>query len=245
MGTLLLRLAGPVQSWGYESKFETRRTSREPTKSGVTGMLAAALGRRRNESVDDINALRFGVRIDREGDIIKDYHTARYVSPDIEDYHIAKYVSPKKGIKVTYRYYLSDAVFLVGLESGNQEFLETLKHAVLNPVFPLYLGRRSCMPTLPIVIGIRDENLTDALSKEPLQLTEWMKREEEKRGSNIIRMVLDAQPSDKDAATRKDLAVSFDPRDRQYSYRLVTEQILIKNKELTDTTHDAMAEISR
>lgn len=232
MGTLLLRLAGPMQSWGYESKFETRRTSREPTKSGVTGMLAAALGRRRNESVDDINALRFGVRIDREGDIIKDYHTARYVSP-------------KKGIKVTYRYYLSDAVFLVGLESGNQEFLETLKHAVLNPVFPLYLGRRSCMPTLPIVIGIRDENLTDALSKEPLQLTEWMKREEEKRGSNIIRMVLDAQPSDKDAATRKDLAVSFDPRDRQYSYRLVTEQILIKNKELTDTTHDAMAEISR
>ena len=47
MATLLLRLAAPLQAWGADSKFETRKTGREPTKSGVVGLLAAALGLRR------------------------------------------------------------------------------------------------------------------------------------------------------------------------------------------------------
>ena len=68
MGTLLLRLAAPLQSWGEDSKFETRRTRREPTKSGVIGLLAAALGRRRDEPLDDLRGLRFAVRVDQEGD---------------------------------------------------------------------------------------------------------------------------------------------------------------------------------
>ena len=44
MATLLLRLAAPLQSWGMDSKFETRKTNREPTKSGVVGLLAASVG---------------------------------------------------------------------------------------------------------------------------------------------------------------------------------------------------------
>jgi len=67
MSTLLLRLAGPLQSWGVDAKFDRRGTERAPTKSGVIGLVAAALGRLRNESVEDIQALRFGVRVDREG----------------------------------------------------------------------------------------------------------------------------------------------------------------------------------
>ena len=47
MSTLLLRLAGPLQAWGNDSKFETRRTGREPSKSGVIGLLAAALGKKK------------------------------------------------------------------------------------------------------------------------------------------------------------------------------------------------------
>ena len=50
MATLLLRLAAPMQAWGCGSKFDTRRTNREPTKSGVVGLLAAALGIRREQS---------------------------------------------------------------------------------------------------------------------------------------------------------------------------------------------------
>lgn len=50
MSTLLLRLAGPLQAWGAESKYEIRRTGREPTKSGVIGLLMAALGCRRDDT---------------------------------------------------------------------------------------------------------------------------------------------------------------------------------------------------
>ena len=116
MGTLLLRLAAPLQSWGEDSKFETRRTRREPTKSGVIGLLAAALGRRRDEPLDDLRGLRFAVRVDQEGELLRDFHTARN----------------EKTAYVTERYYLADAVFLAGLESGDEEFLRKLDAALVN-----------------------------------------------------------------------------------------------------------------
>ena len=80
MSTLLLRLAAPMQAWGAEAKFDRRTTQREPTKSGVTGLVAAALGRKRDESIDDIAALRFGVRADKPGVLLRDYHTAKAIS---------------------------------------------------------------------------------------------------------------------------------------------------------------------
>lgn len=145
MSTLLLRLAGPLQAWGYDSKFETRRTGREPSKSGVIGLLAAALGRKRDESIEDLRELRFGVRVDREGQLLHDYHT----------------VQMKSGkTYVTHRYYLADATFLVGIESENKAWLEEIQHALLHPAFPLFLGRRSCVPSLPIALGIREEVLS-------------------------------------------------------------------------------------
>ena len=63
MATLLLRLAAPLQSWGADSKFETRKTNREPTKSGVIGLLAAALGLRRDDAagIARLNGLHFAV----------------------------------------------------------------------------------------------------------------------------------------------------------------------------------------
>ena len=73
MSTLLLRLAAPLQAWGINSKFDIRKTEREPSKSGVVGLLAAALGRRRDESLDDLAALKFGIRSDKEGELLKDF----------------------------------------------------------------------------------------------------------------------------------------------------------------------------
>ena len=69
MAVLLLRLDAPLQSWGNDdSKFETRKTWREPSKSGVIGMIAAALGYKRyeTEKILELYKLRFGVRVDRE-----------------------------------------------------------------------------------------------------------------------------------------------------------------------------------
>ena len=129
MSTLLLRLSSPMQSWGVKAKFNRRTTERAPTKSGVIGMIAAALGRRRNEDISDLAALRFGVRTDSGGTLLRDYHTAKSLE---EPY-------------VTHRYYLCDAVFLAGLE-GDAALLHTIDAALGRPAFPLFLGRRSCPP---------------------------------------------------------------------------------------------------
>ena len=153
MATLLLRLAAPLQSWGSDSKFETRKTDREPTKSGVVGLLAAALGLRRDdtEGLARLNGLRFAVRADQEGSLLVDFHTAK--SRDTS--------------YVTYRHYLQDAVFLAGLESEDEALLRELEAALRHPVYPLYLGRRSCPPTLPLCLGVCPGSLQEVLQAEP------------------------------------------------------------------------------
>jgi CRISPR system Cascade subunit CasD len=66
-GVLLIPCVGPMQSWGTRSRFQERDTEREPSKSGLIGLICAALGRDRNETVEDLAALKMAVRVDREG----------------------------------------------------------------------------------------------------------------------------------------------------------------------------------
>ena len=227
MATLLLRLAAPLQSWGSDSKFETRKTDREPTKSGVVGLLAAALGLRRDdtEGLARLNGLRFAVRADQEGSLLVDFHTAN------------REEDRKKGKApyVTYRHYLQDAVFLVGLESEDTALLQELETALKHPVYPLYLGRRSCPPTLPLCLGIRQGSLLDVLRTEPMQ---GRKPETEK-----LRIVADADPADPAAVPRQDLPVSFSPVHRQYGFRPVREWRLDRPEMPEPTEHDPMAEL--
>ena len=136
--TLLLRLEGPMQSWGTQSRFAHRETDREPSKSGVVGLVCAALGRPRDESVDDLAALRFGVRVDHEGLILRDYHTARR--------------SESSHAILSERFYLAQASFLAGFEArtpAQAELLRKMRAALEDPVWPVYLGRKACLPTVP------------------------------------------------------------------------------------------------
>jgi len=77
MATLLFRLQGPLQSWGISSHFTERDTAREPSKSGVIGLVCAAMGRPRDADLGDLVALRMGVRVDREGILRKDFQVAQ------------------------------------------------------------------------------------------------------------------------------------------------------------------------
>ena len=219
MPTLLLRLAAPLQSWGGDCKFEIRKTQRAPTKSGVIGLLAAALGWKRDndEGLIRLNTLKFGVRIDRQGQNIVDYQSV----------HGEK-------TYITYRHYLSDAVFLAGLESEDIGFLYEMENALKNPIFPLFLGRRSCPPTLPIVIGIRESGLEQALTKEPALI-------ERLNATNSFRVQLETKDSEV-AATCPDVAISFNPQKRCYGYRKVKEFYVNLVTEV-DTEHDAMSEL--
>lgn len=165
MATLLLRLQGPMQSWGTTSRFDERDTQLEPSKSAVLGLVCAALGRDRHEPVDDLAALRMGVRVDREGVPMRDYQTATGVviaasgKADLE----RTVVSP--------RYYLSDAVFLVGLE-GDRALLERIHAALKCPVWPLALGRKGFTPSPPVYLpgGLVEQALEPALTHWPYLL---------------------------------------------------------------------------
>lgn len=209
MSTLLLRLAAPLQAWGDDAKYENRRgTERVPTKSGVIGLVAAALGRRRDESVEDLCALRFGVRVDREGKLLRDYHTAK----------------SEKAAYVTNRYYLSDAVFLAGLE-GNDELLKEIDEALRHPAFPLFLGRRSCPPEGTLSLGIRrGKDLLVALREEASMVGDRAL----KNDSSVIylRFAGDADASCINAYYQRDVPLSFDQSHRRFGFRRVCESVL-------------------
>jgi CRISPR system Cascade subunit CasD len=217
MNTLLLRLAAPMQAWGSDSKFSQRGTNREPTKSGVIGLLACALGRRRTESIDDIASLRFGVRVDQPGKLIRDYHTAR-----------KEWGSKTSHTSfVSHRYYLSDAIFVVGLESDNLQFLDEIKDALFHPAFPLFLGRRACPPTGELFLGIYEGvGLEDALrsnSIAPWQAKQWYRL----RKPDPVKLDMFCDCGSGEASfSRKDAPVSFDQSYRRYDIRSIREEIV-------------------
>lgn len=162
MPTLLLRLAGPMQSWGTTSRFDERDSQLEPSKSGVLGLVCAALGRDRTESVEDLARLKMGVRVDREGLLMRDYQTATGVMTAAGKTCMDRTV-------VSPRYYLADAAFLVGLEGNDRGLLQRIHTALRTPVWPLALGRKSFPPGEPpwIEKGMRDEGVYDALRNWP------------------------------------------------------------------------------
>ena len=213
MSTLLLRLAAPLQSWGIDSRFDTRRTERLPSKSGVIGLIAAALGLRRDADLSELCALRFGVRVDRDGELLRDFHTAHHETDEKKAY-------------VTNRYYLADAVFTVGLESNDESLLALLDKALRAPVYPLFLGRRSCPPTLPLSLGVRNADLYTSLKTEPWQISEYLaeKWKQHNRGKfPMLRIVTDEYPGARNRAVLRDLPESFDPRGRRYGFRTASD----------------------
>lgn len=167
MATLLLRLAGPMQSWGTTSRFTQRDTGKEPSKSGVIGLLAAALGIDRENwtGLEPLARFRMGVRHDRPGNPKTDFQTA---GCGAKGGIIKANGTPSKDGVVSRRFYLADAVFLVGLE-GDRPLLEKTYTSLQDPVWPLFLGRKSYVPSEPVWVqdGLRDDPLRKSLASWP------------------------------------------------------------------------------
>ena len=168
MPTLLLRLVGPMQSWGTTSRFDQRDTGKEPSKSGIVGLLAAAIGIDRENWVDlePLTRLSMGVRHDRPGVPKRDYQTAGCAATD--SIIKADGSQAKDGV-VSDRFYLADAAFLVGLECEDRALLEQAHAALRDPVWPLALGRKSYVPSEPIWIenGVQDDALGEVMARWP------------------------------------------------------------------------------
>lgn len=217
--TLFLRLEGPLQAWGdQQSKFVIRRTADAPTKSGVIGMLCAALGVSRPEAAKGcltrLVALRMGVRIDVPGVRWWDYHTVGAGMP----MRTAE-GGTKPGAMLTRREYLCDASFLVALQ-GEPGLIAELEGAIKAPRWTLYLGRKSCPPSRPLLDPKHPprefDDLLSALKSVP-----WRKRVEGDELSHTLDCLLDWQPTEEqpeapdDALVWYDVPVTFDPPSHQ------------------------------
>jgi CRISPR system Cascade subunit CasD len=197
-----------MQSWGTDSRFSQRDTRAEPSKSGVIGLLCAALGRSRSEPLGDLANLRMGVRVDRPGRLAYDYHTAQEVRRADG--------SGQQDTVVSKRYYLADADFLVGLEGAHLE-LERLEGALRRPVWPLYLGRKAFIPGLPVAMPQRERALQEGNLVDTLRSFPWYRRGEDDRPQVPLRYIVEA---DLDTGEpRPDLPLSF--ADRLFAIRHV------------------------
>ncbi|TXS44076.1 type I-E CRISPR-associated protein Cas5/CasD [Streptomyces sp. uw30] len=167
---LLLRLAGPLQSWGERSHFNERDTARFPTRSGIIGLLAAALGRHRGENIADLADLSITIRVDRPGVVLRDLHTVGGGLPAKATVTTAegKKRPGDTGTLLTHRNYLADAAFTLGLTSpGDTALLDRAATALAAPYWPPYLGRRSCPPEGPLFLG-RCDNVLHHLIHLPI-----------------------------------------------------------------------------
>ncbi|MFG2245792.1 type I-E CRISPR-associated protein Cas5/CasD [Spirillospora sp. NPDC048823] len=206
MSVLLLRLAGPLQSWGSAARFARRTTEAAPTKSGVIGLLAAALGRPRTHDPSDLAALRFGVRVDQRGTPLRDFQTAHDMDSG-------------GAMPVSERFYLADAVFVAAVEGPHGQ-LSDLHRALERPGFLPYLGRRSCPPSLPIDLRLReDANLETALKAERWHASDWHQWRRRKEQRVELEVLIEVNGQNERVDTLRDQPISYDPAHRRYALR--------------------------
>jgi CRISPR system Cascade subunit CasD len=163
MAYLALVLDGPLQSWGFASRFQRRTTGLHPTKSGVLGLICAAMGLAKGspeerETLPALTAFRMtSAAVPRGGS----YSTAAELSVRrLEDYHTVLDTrradgTMNKDAVITRREYLLDARFGVILQ-GDRTTLARVATALRDPIWGVWLGRKSCIPATPLFVVLED-----------------------------------------------------------------------------------------
>lgn len=213
MATMLMRISAPMQSWGTSSNFTERDSAREPSKSGIIGLICAAMGRARDADISDLNCLRMGVRVDREGSLEKDFQTARNILTADKSKTDASIISN--------RYYLANAVFLVGLE-GDKQVLESIQQALKSPKWSLFLGRKAFPPAQPVYLenGLREGALLDELTSYELLIGDGMEKK---------RVILEVEEGE---FRRHDNPIDFGQRRFSHRYVKIVEKECGKGAEV-------------
>jgi CRISPR system Cascade subunit CasD len=223
--TLFLRLEGPLQTWGDTSKFVIRRTMEAPTKSGVIGLLCCAMGLSRQKArnwLEVLCDLKMGVRIDSPGVRWWDYHSVGAKIGLLKAEGGIKRTAKTGEIEtlLTRREYLCDASFLVALQ-GESGLIAQLEAAVKAPRWTLYLGRKCCPPSRPLLLSEKGDgvpptgyydNLIAALKAVP-----WRRRLKKDQPPSTVDCLLDWEPTPEEpeapdeATVWYDLPRTFDP----------------------------------
>lgn len=172
MTALYLRLAAPLQSWAAtRTTGNYVYTERWPTRTGLLGMLAAALGAPRGRWPDWLAKVDLATRADKPGTVTDDFQT---IGPRDEDlpyqrrmYRIlsgrrwsSKAIFTPDGQNLTsvvHRTFLSGAEFLVRVRAG--EHHDEIACALRRPVFSPYLGKRAFAPVMPFFLGEGEDDM--------------------------------------------------------------------------------------
>jgi len=166
---LALLLDAPLQSWGFASRFQRRTTGLHPTKSGVLGMICAAMGIGKGTDAERETLQRLAALKMTSIAIMRDY-------PRLEDFHTVQNTrrasgKPNNDPVVTRRQYLADAKFGVIL-AGDRMLLERVAEKLRDPVWGVWFGRKSCIPAAPVVRGVfsdREEAQRELIGEMPLE----------------------------------------------------------------------------
>lgn len=188
MKILKFVLSAPLQSWGEDARWDQRTTAAMPSKSGIIGLLGCCLGvPRGHERLNQLDeGLKMAVRVDRPGSLMTDFHTVQGSGGVL----FAANGKPRGNGStiITPKQYLQDARFTVFLW-GDESLLDDCFHALLHPKWPVYLGRKSCVPSVPLIPHwVQADSPEEAVSV----FTE----EESIRSVHKIRVEMDASSSD-------------------------------------------------
>ena len=218
--TLFLRLEGPLQAWGERGRWSIRDTASEPTKSGVVGLLACALGLSADEDISNLSrSIRIGIRCDRAGSVLRDYHTVVGGVMSAEGKIKINASTKEPETVVSERYYLSDASFLVAVQAEPQ-LISRLRDVLQDPTWPFFLGRKSCPPSTPVFEGAGNfPSPEEALKSMPVLL-----RNPNGEKQIRLRTVLECNPQEKSAIRRRDEIASR--ARRTFQPRYVCEKLL-------------------
>ncbi|MGB0127633.1 MAG: type I-E CRISPR-associated protein Cas5/CasD [Rhodocyclaceae bacterium] len=162
---LAFRLYGPMASWGEIAVGETRHSAAYPSRSALIGLLGAALGVTREDEAGQqalADGYRFGVKLHAAGFPLRDYHTVQ-LGPQLKK---LRYRTRRQELTLvprdqldtllTSREYRCDSFASVAVVATKHapRSLADVTLALKQPVFPLYLGRKSCPPAAPLAPAV-------------------------------------------------------------------------------------------
>ena len=161
---LVFTLAAPLMAFGDVAPGERRVGADRPGRSALIGLMAAALGLRRDDSRQTafIASLALAVRVDAPGLSMTDYHTTqtapakrkRRFATRREELAIGK---TELNTILSQRAYRADAAFTiaVALHGLGPFTLDAVAAALTRPLLPIHAGRRACplgLPPGPLVL---------------------------------------------------------------------------------------------
>lgn len=184
MDVILLRLDAPLMSFGGVRVDHHNRTDPLPYRAMLTGLIANALGytRRQEDALAALQArLRYGARRDRKGTQIVDYQTVDFdpAGPMASNLGWTTWGALEErkggdasdGTHIRYRHYLADAIVTVALTldpADVEPTIQQVSEALRAPARPLFLGRKCCIPSVPVWLGeMTAASLREALEKTP------------------------------------------------------------------------------